>query len=187
MSEPTYANGIRELVAGDLGSLASLYLPLHAADPRSDLELREAYAINFPKMFLEPFDGAMASPSLVYEESGQIEGMIAVAARPFLHGDRRVWGAVTTLLTVSEQASRSLAGVRLVQAALAGPLDVTFVDQSNSKGRRTLRAGGAENIPQYSLRWMKTLRPGAVKVSNIARQYASLIVSTAILRLSLKI
>lgn len=170
MNETFEMKGIRELVEDDLEALAPLYLSFHEDDSRSERELREAYAFNVPKMFLEPLPGTKSSPSLVYEENGHVEGMIGVAARPFLFGDRRVWGAVTTLLIVSAEASRSLAGVRLVQSALAGPQDFTFVDQSNSAGRQTLRAAGAETIAPYSLRWAKTLRPGAVKATRIAER-----------------
>ena len=164
------ARGVREYVAEDLERLAPVYLPLHANDKQSPAAVKAAYDKNFPRLFRNPLDPTVDSPSLVYEEDGEIHGMVAVASRPFLLEGERVTGSVTTVLVVTEQGSRSLAGVRLLREVFDGPQDFTFTDQSNVAGRRTLRASGALNLPSYSLRWVKSLRPGAAKARGLAKR-----------------
>lgn len=173
MTDISPTDGVRELTTADLDRLAPVYLPLYATDQRDPAVIKQAYDQNFPQLFLDPLDASRHSPSLVYEERGEIQGMVAVANRLFLFRGVPVTAAVTTVLVATEQGSRSLAGVRLLRAVFEGPQDFTFTDQSNKAGRRAMQAAGATSIPTYSLRWEKRLRPSAAFASRIAKRLPS--------------
>ena len=153
--------GVRPLETKDLPKLTDVHFAAFGDYGPTREEVDRGYQVKLPELLLADPDNAHASPSLVFEQDGDVVGFVLVNCRPVLFRGERLWCATTSHLGVLPDARASLAGIHLLRAATEGPQDLTYVDRSNAAGRQALKAAGFEQIPADSLRWEKMLRPGA--------------------------
>lgn len=152
---------VRPLTEADIPALAPIHVAAFGEQGVSRDLIERGYGIKLRELVLDGPYVDKASPSLVYEHDGRINGFVVVTCRPVLFREARVWMATTTHLAVDPEARSTLAAVHLLRAVTEGPQDLTYVDMSNAAGRQALRAAGFEQMPAYSLAWDKTLRPAA--------------------------
>ncbi len=153
--------GVRPLESKDLVQLTDIHFATFGDYGPTREQVDRGYQVKLPELILDNPDSAHASPSLVFEQDGKVVGFVLVACRAVQFRGERLWSATTSHLGVLPDARASLAGIHLLRAAGDGPQDLTYVDRSNAAGRQALKAAGFEQIPSYSLRWEKMLRPGA--------------------------
>lgn len=160
---------VRPVTHDDLPELARMHFEAFGhEDDHSPADVERAYVEVFPRLY--PLDDATTigegptSPSLVLDGKDRLEGFVSVARREFTFDGKQVWAAVTSQLTVSEDARGSLGAVRLLREVFDGPQDFTLADRSNRAGRKALTAAGADVFAGYSLRWDKVLDPDSLLV-----------------------
>ncbi len=152
--------GVRPLEPADLPALAELHVEVYGTFTATPEVIRRGYVERWPALSADSAGSDAVSPSLVFELDGAIVGYVLVGRQPAVFRDERIWVASTSHLTVHPDARASLAAIHLMRAIAAGPQDLTYIDRSNETGRQALRAAGFEQVPAYSLRWEKQLRPG---------------------------
>lgn len=108
--------------------------------------------------------------ALVAERQGQVEGVIAVAAIPYLEREGR-WGRIVALVVSSACRGQGI-GRRLVDAAeeAAGELGCVTMEVTSRRSRTEshpfYRNLGYEDCCDRSARYLKDLVPGASPVSH---------------------
>ncbi len=162
--------GVRPIETKDLPKLTEVHLAAFGEYGNTRDEITRGYEVKLPELLLADPDAEHASPSLVFEQDGDVVGFELVLCRPVVFRGERLWCATTSHLGVVPDARASLAGIHLLRAATDGPQDLTYVDRSNAAGRQALKAAGFEQIPAASLRWELTLRPGAELSRRVANR-----------------
>ena len=151
--------GVRPLTPDDHARLAELHLAAFGHFGNTPEEIEQGYLTKIDAVMPDVVADGVASPALGFEHDGEVVGFVLVSSRPVQFRDRRVWLATTSHLAVDPAARSSLAAVHLMRAVVDGPQDLTYVDRSNGASRLTMRAAGFEAMPNYSLRWKRSLRP----------------------------
>ena len=152
------ASGVRPFEEPDIPACAELHRKVFGitADPRVDLPA--AYHHYFRSLFLDNPGRAAGVGPLVCEENGKIIGFLGAIPRPLRFRGRSVLALLTSQFVV-DPASRSLAGVKLMKACLAGPQDLTFADESNDPSRGLWERLEGKTALVHSLHWLALTRP----------------------------
>jgi hypothetical protein len=162
---------IRTCTAADIPAVARLFQkafrdPAAAAPPSLESYLRE--------LFLEhPWCNA-DTPSRIYVGAdGRVHGFIGVLpVRMTFHG-RPVRAALASSLVVEEPAKNPLAGARLLRSYFNGPQELSVSETSNATARSMWEKAGGEPIPEYSMDWLRPLRPAGLGVALCEERAAS--------------
>ncbi|MCO5156577.1 MAG: hypothetical protein M9945_07445 [Aquamicrobium sp.] len=155
-------SGIRPLRADDIGALAALFQEVfrdRAAPPPASL----AAYLRWHYLDMPGCDPEIA-PLVHVEQDGRITGFIGLNAQAMTHGGRTLRAGIASALMVSDNAGDKLAGARLVKAALAGPQDITLTETASDVSARMWVGARGALLPQYSLDWIRVLRPGSYLV-----------------------
>src|SRR5581483_7581848 len=92
--------------------------------------------------------------SLVFEEnSGEITGFLGVVPRPMSFNGRPVRAAISSQFIVAPARRSTLAAVKLLQAFVSGPQDLSIADEANDASRKLLGSLGGSTALLYSLYW----------------------------------
>lgn len=160
------ASAIRPLRAGDIEAVAGIFQETFidpAAAPRPSL-------VDYLRWhFLEMPGSDPEIASLVHVGAeGAITGFIGAHALPMRYGDRRVRAAISSALMVRDRAGDPLAGARLLKAFLAGPQDLSLSETTSDVATRMWTSLRGVPLAQYSLDWIRVLRPGSFAVDTAA-------------------
>lgn len=163
------AGTIRPFVASDSGTVADLlvraFRGLNEPAPLGMAAyLREVY-LDAPW-----YDPAMAS-RVVALPDGRIAGFIGVSALPMRLGERRIRAAVISSLAVDPRIGDPMIGPRLLRDVRSGPQDAILNDRSNGVAVSLLRTLGAQVIRDYSLDWIRVLRPAGLALESLATRF----------------
>ena len=168
VAPPRAATGtVRALEPRDLARIAELHEQVmprkRALAPR---ELREQLA----RLLLWHPWRAESVPSLVYEDgAGRVVGCIGVMPRPMLLGDRPLVAAISHSFIVEPGSRSSLVALKLAQAYLAGPQDLSLAEGSAVSRRIWESIGGSVSL-LYGLGWTRPLRPGRYVLSFLRKR-----------------
>ena|GEM_PF-5826107 len=160
---------IRPLTLDDGARLAEIHLSVFGHYGNTEDEVRRAYTAPSISMILDHRYRDHVAPSLVFELDGKVVGFVLTMCRPAIYNDDRVWLATTSHLAVEEESRPSLAAIHLLRAVAAGPQDATYIDRSNSAGRKAEQAAGFVPLPSHSLRWTRLMRPGDAASARLAQ------------------
>jgi hypothetical protein len=150
---------IRPFTAEDIPQVADLHRKVFGLASGTSPELLAAYRAYFTQVFLSNPWRSNSADSLVYEEkSGRITGFLAVMPRRMLF-DGQVLQARITSQFVVDPAFRGCVGLKLLNAVLDGPQDITIADESNADSRKLWEGLGGATSHLYSMRWFYPLRP----------------------------
>jgi hypothetical protein len=160
------AGAIRPLESGDVARVAELH---EQVMPKAGLppgELREQLA----RLLLWHPWRTDAIPSLVYEDDdGRVVGCIGVMPRPMLLGGRPITAAISHSFIVEPGSRALLVALKLAQAYLAGPQDLSLAEGSAASRRIWESAGGSVSL-LYGLGWTRPLQPGRYVLSFLRRR-----------------
>ncbi len=159
---------VRAVREADLEQMAQVHLNAQGHIGNTVDEVVRGYTVKVPELILNHRYSAHASPSLVFEQDGDVHGFVLVGCQPVVFSGERLWSASTSHLMVDPNARSSLAAVHLLRAVIEGPQDLVFVDRSNTAGRVALQAAGFEQLPASSLRWRKVLQRGTARSQQLA-------------------
>lgn len=157
---------VRPLRRDDIGAVAALFQSVFrdpAAPPPASL------AAYLRRLYLEMpgFDPEIA-PLVHVGADGAITGFVGVNALPMRHGERRLCAAICGSLMVRDRESDPMAGARLLKAFLAGPQDISFSETASEVSARMWTGLRGVALPQYSLDWVRLIRPAAFAVDVVA-------------------
>lgn len=163
---------IRPFEPGDCETVATLFQTMlrhRKAPPPPEL------ARYFRTLFLDSPGCDPDINSLVHlNAEGVVTGFIGVNALPMLFRDQPVRAAICGTLMVAERESDPMAGARLMRAFLSGPQDISFSETANEiAGQMWLRLRGVV-LPQYSLEWIRVIRPSAFGLDIAASRFSVL-------------
>lgn len=181
------ASLIRPFYESDIAAVADLHRRMFRVAGQLTPELLSAYRHYFRAVFLEHPWRDTPLNSLVCEEDGRITGFLAVVPRPLRFKGRPKLAALATKL-MADPDSRSMAGIRLLQACMQGPQDLTFADEATDLTRRMWETVGGRTAYCHSMRWLSILRPfqlvcrktpGVARVAGLAGPVTHLLDSAA--------
>jgi hypothetical protein len=153
---------VREFAERDIPEAVEL---LARVSPEHGWQRREDCAAYFREMlfhnpWLDP-----GVPSWVAWERGRMAGFYAVMPRPMLLRGRRIRAAVGCQLSVLPEHRRSLATLKLLQACLRGPQDLTLADGAHERTRHMWASLGGAVPAVYGLNWILPLQPAQFLLS----------------------
>jgi hypothetical protein len=152
-------SAVRPCEAGDLPQVARLFARTFRHN-RQDMDA--AIAAQFHTLVFDHPWRDPELPSLVsVDGAGRVKGFICVLPVRLALGERPVQAALASTLMVEDAASDPLAGARLFRADLKGPQELSFSDSSNAIARGLWEQLGGSIAPQFSLEWVRPLRPAA--------------------------
>lgn len=170
---------IRALRQTDLATVAGLFQRLLRKSNRPVAPSLEAYLAG---LFLHGPDQDPEINSQVHiADDGNVSGFIGALSLPMLVKDRPLRGAVAVALVADDRAGDPFAGARLMRAFLSGPQDISLTETANHVSTTMLRKLRATVLPDYSLEWLRVIRPAglavelAAHVAKPARLFAPLV------------
>jgi hypothetical protein len=110
-------------------------------------------------------------PSLVHAgEVDEVVGFIGVHVLPMSFGERRLRAAIASSIMVDPRAHDAMAGPRLLRAFLGGAQDISFSETANAVAAQMWTGLRGILLPQYSLDWMRVIRPAAFALDLASRR-----------------
>ncbi|MER8381737.1 MULTISPECIES: hypothetical protein [unclassified Mesorhizobium] len=104
--------------------------------------------------------------SLVHvNDAGRVSGFVGVHVLPMTFNGRQLRAAICSSLMVEDHEHDPLAGARLLKAYLDGPQDISFSETANDISVKLWTRLRGAVLPQYSLDWVRVMRPAAFMLS----------------------
>lgn len=153
---------IRPLRPDDIGAVAALFQDVFR-DPAAPPP--PALAAYLRRLYLEmPGCDPEIAPLVHVDAAGEITGFVGVNALPMRYGERVLRAAICGSLMVKDREADPMAGARLLRAFLAGPQDISFSETASEVSARMWTGLRGIALPQYSLDWVRLIRPAAFMV-----------------------
>lgn len=129
----------------------------------------------FRNLFLESPGRDPEITSLVHlNTEGKLSGFIGINTLPMTFRGKPIRAAICGTLMVEARESDPMAGARLMRAFLSGPQDISFSETaSDVAGQMWARLRGVV-LPQYSLEWIRVIRPSAFVLDVAASRFGAL-------------
>lgn len=153
---------IRSLRPDDVEAVAALFQTIFR-DPSTATPA--SLAAYLRRLYLETpgFDPEI-SPLVHIDAAGDITGFMGVNALRMRHGDKRLRAAICGSLMVRDREADPMAGARLMRTFLAGPQDLSLSETASEVSARMWTGLRGVALPQYSLDWVRLIRPAAFAV-----------------------
>lgn len=114
------------------------------------------------RLFLERGAGDGDIPSLVHlDASGAVDGFLGVQVAPFDLAGAPVRVAFCGSLMAASPDTDPFVGAKLLRRFLAGPQDLSASETANAVSQSLWSRLRGTILPDYSLEWMRVLRPAA--------------------------
>ena len=160
---------IRPFAVEDVTAVAALFQETFL-DPR--VAAPAGLAAYMRSLYLDRREGWGDIPSLVHVDgNGEITGFMGVDTLAMRHGDRVLRAAISGSLMVRDHAGDPMAGARLLKALLDGPQDISLSETASEVAMRMWTSLRGVALAQYSLDWLRVLRPGSFAVEAAARKF----------------
>jgi hypothetical protein len=160
---------IRPLTAQDIPAIAGLFQRIfrnsHKAPPPALAEYLRRHYLDAPGCDPE------ITPLVHVNDAGRISGFVGVNALPIHYNGRQLRAAVCGSLMVEDRESDPMAGARLLKAFLAGPQDLSFSETASEISMQMWTRLRGIVLPQYSLDWVRVIRPAAFALDLVARRF----------------
>ena len=162
---------VRPVVAADLPAVARLFLKTFRGEaghaPQGLISYLEHHYLTGPFACSD-------IPALVHVDDGRVTGFVGVNTLPMRLGDRRLRLAVCGALMVENPVADPMAGARLLRVFLSGPQDLSISETANDISGALWRRLGGTILTQYSLDWLRILRPAGFVVDRVASRVPAL-------------
>ncbi|MCK9554060.1 hypothetical protein, partial [Aquamicrobium sp.] len=111
--------------------------------------------------------------SLVHvTDAGEVSGFIGVHVLPMAWNDRKLRAAICSSFMVAKGNRDPMAGARLMKAFMDGPQDLSFSETANHISTQMWTRLRGITLPQYSLDWIRIIRPCSFAVSMIGQRFS---------------
>ncbi|HUI65855.1 MAG TPA: GNAT family N-acetyltransferase [Bacteroidota bacterium] len=158
---------IRPFTHADIPAVANLFMRVFrgskAPAPESVRQCFEELYFNNPWN-----DGSIES-FVNQTSNGEVSGFIGAMPRTMAFQNREITVVVAGNHMVDQENRELFVGSNLLKRLLGGPQDLTFTDSANDISRRLWEKLGAVTLLNYSLRWLRILRPVSYPLSLIGR------------------
>lgn len=163
---------VRLLRPEDIGAVAALFQETFR-DPAAPPP--PALAAYLRRLYLAmPGCDAEIAPLVHVDAAGAITGFVGVNALPMRFGERKLRAAVCGSLMVRNRDSDPMAGARLLKAFLAGPQDLSLSETASEVSARMWTGLRGVALPQYSLDWVRLIRPGSFMLDVAAERLGTM-------------
>lgn len=165
-------SGIRPVRQADIPAVASLFQRILRKERRPASPALETY---LGDLFLKAGSADPELASRVHVRAdGRVSGFLGVLPLPMEFEGRRIRAAVCGTFMVEAHEDDPFAGARLLRDVLSGPQDISFSETSNDISTTMWRKARAHVMPDYSLEWLRILRPAAFAVEMAASRAGAL-------------
>ncbi len=166
---PSGDTAIRAFAADDAPAVARLLL---RAFQRSDAAPPPDMVAYLRRIYLEApwYDPEIAS-RVALDGSGRIVGFAGIIAQKMVLDGRPLRAAYSSSLAADDRARDPTIAVRLLRHIHAGAQDMVLSDRANAASLGLARALKAEVIRDYSLDWLRVLRPAGLAVATAAARF----------------
>lgn len=163
---------IRALAHGDVPVVADMFQRILRKEDRPASPALEAY---LGALFLEgpDFDPDLASQVHVRDD-GRVSGFLGVLPLRMEMNGKPLRTAVCGTFMVDGFEDDPFAGARLLRAVLAGPQDISISETSNDVSTAMWRRMRATVLPDYSLEWVRVMRPAGFGLELGAKRLGAL-------------
>ncbi|TIM64502.1 MAG: hypothetical protein E5Y58_26570, partial [Mesorhizobium sp.] len=153
---------IRALEGADLPAVAGMFQRVL----RKERTEAPAALIDYMRRFYLEAPGCGGDlPSLVHvNDAGRVSGFVGVHILPMQFNGRQLRAAICSSL---------MAGARLLKAYLDGPQDISFSETANDISTKLWTRLRGVVLPQYSLDWVRVMRPSSFVLSLSASRMKS--------------
>jgi hypothetical protein len=154
---------IRACTPDDLPLVASLFQRVFRNGEHCDLTRLTAYlrALFFEHPWHDPDLKSLVS----VRRDARVNGFIGVLPLRMKYRGIDVRAALSSTLMVDNPETDPLAGVRLLRSFLRGPQALSLTDTANDISRRMWQCFGGSVATQYSMDWIRILRPAQAAVA----------------------
>lgn len=161
-------SNIRPLTSEDIPAVAGLFQKIFRNSDKGPPQALTAYLRH---LYLEaPGCDPEINPLVHVNNAGRISGFVGVNALPMRHNGRSLRAAICGSLMVEDRDSDPMAGARLLKAFLAGPQDLSFSETASEVSAQMWTRLRGLVLPQYSLDWVRVIRPAAFALDLVARR-----------------
>ncbi|MCY1664835.1 hypothetical protein [Rhizobium sp. SL86] len=164
---------VRPLEPQDIPAVGRLFVKAFrkrgaATEPSLPLieHLRQVYVAN-------PWHDPEIPSRVFVDDKGDIRGFVGVNVQRMTFEGRSVRAAFAGSLTVDEPDRHPLAGARLIRSFLSGPQDISITETANMKALRMWQKLGIPPDTQYSLNWIRLLRPATATVGALKHRHGA--------------
>jgi hypothetical protein len=159
---------VRPFATADIPVIADMFQRILRKTDRPATASLKAYLAD---LFLDPPDFDPGIVSLVHERAdGSVSGFLGVLPQPMQLDGVRLRAAICGTLMVDNHAEDPFAGARLLRAFLAGPQDLSLTETANDVSTAMWRKLRAAVLPDYSLEWLRVIRPAGFATALVANR-----------------
>jgi hypothetical protein len=164
---------IRALEAADIPAVAAMFQRVL----RKDTSAPPASLVDYMRHFYLDAPGCGDGiHSLVHIDGAErVSGFVGVHALPMTFNGRNLRAAICGSLMVEDRDTDPMAGARLLKVFLDGPQDLSFSETANEVATQLWTRLRGVVLPQYSLDWVRVIRPSGFVLSLAAGRVAGML------------
>jgi hypothetical protein len=161
---------VRPVAKADIPAVAAMFQRILRRSKDATTPALEAY---LKAIFLDAadFDPELASKVHVRDDAS-VSGFLGVLPLAMEMDGKPLRAAVCGSFVVEAHEDDPFAGARLLRDVLAGPQDFSFSETSNDVSTAMWRRMRARVFPDYSLEWIRVMRPAAFATELAAVRFA---------------
>lgn len=153
---------VRPFTASDVSVVAEMFQRILRKTRQPATSSLEAY---LQELFLDAPDAQPDITSLIHKrDDGSVSGFLGVLPLALDFEGRPLRGALCGTMMVDRHTEDPFAGARLVRAFFAGPQDISLTETANDVSTAMWRKMRATVLPDYSLEWIRLIRPAGFMV-----------------------
>lgn len=163
-------NYIRPFTANDAGEVAAILL---RAFQKSDRAAAPGFVDYLRSVYLDtPWYDPEVAARVMVRPDGRIAGFVGVTPLPMLLDGKPFRAAMTSSISVDDRLADPMTGPRLMRDVRDGPADAVLSDRCNEMAIILARQLRSEVAGNYSLDWLRVLRPAAFAAEMLGRRFA---------------
>ncbi len=161
---------VRPVIEADIPAVAAMFQRILRKSSDAPTPALEAY---LKAIFLDAadFDPGLASKVHVRDDAS-VSGFLGVLPLGMEMDGKPLRAAVCGSFMVEAHEDDPFAGARLLRDVLAGPQDLSFSETSNDVSTAMWRRMRARVFPDYSLEWVRVMRPATFAAEMAAGRFA---------------
>jgi len=172
---------VRPFQMTDIPQVAELHRNVFRISVQPRFQIERQYLDYLNEFILDNTWGHTGLHSLVYETAGgTIVGFLGVRPQPMRIREKPMLAAVSSQFIVDRNHRSSLAGIHLLKAFLAGPQELSIVDEASESSRKLWHQFGGSTALLQSIFWARILRPCRFLLSRLQIRRGKSLVHSAL-------